>query len=233
MTPIVELITEWDAFANTHESATVEDFCLYYSRKISQQKTDNELFAGISPPDPDTIFSKLLNRLSAMHQAYTKMAIKELDGIELEWFYFLNAIYHRGETTKIEIINYNFVEQSTGIDILKRIKKAGFITERDNPEDKRAKLIKLTPSGTEILLKLYELVYKPTFFMFSGISDDDKNLIIKLLAATEIRHGKILADNRTKNLDELIENAVGKENVIQMKDDLKDRIQKFKAKKNR
>jgi DNA-binding MarR family transcriptional regulator len=232
MTPVVELITEWDAFLSKHEGATVEDFCLYYSRKVSQQKLTDELFRGVSPPDPDTIFSKLINRISAMHTAYTKMAVKELEGIELEWFWFLNAIYHRKETTKVEIINYNFFEQSTGIDILNRIKKAGFITERNNPEDKRAKLIKLTPAGEAILLKLYELVYKPTFFMFSDIPDDDKQLIVKLLANTEIKHGKILADNRTKNLDELIENAVGEENMLRMKDELKIRIQKFKSKKS-
>lgn len=232
MTPIVELITEWDAFVNKHEGATVEDFCLYYSRKVSQQKASDELFRGISPPDLDTVFSKLINRLSAMHTAYTKMAVKELEGIGAEWFWFLNAIYHRGEASKVEIINYNFIEQSTGIDILNRIKKAGFITERNNPEDKRAKLVKLTPAGEAILLKLYELVYKPTFFMFSDIPDDDKNLIVKLLSATEIKHGKILADNRTKNLDELIETQVGKENRVQMEKELKTRIEKFKAKKS-
>ena len=232
MNPVVELITEWDAFSSKHNTATVEDFCLYYSSKVKQQKLTDELFRGIAPPDPDTIFSKLINRVSAMHTTYTKMAVKELEGVEVEWFWFLNAIYHRGETTKIEIINYNFFEQSTGIDILNRLKKKGFIAERNNPEDKRAKLIKLTQAGESMLLKLYELVYKPTFFMFGEIPDDDKNLIVKLLANTEIKHGRILADNRTKNLDELIENAVGKESMLQMENDLKIRIQKFKAKKN-
>lgn len=228
MKPIVELISEWDTFQNRHTQVSVEEFCKYYLAKKKEENGSGELFGGMAPPDIDTILAKIIGRIGAMHIAYSKLALKEVKEIEFEWFFFMNAIFHQGEAKKTDIIAYNFFEQSTGNDILSRIKKAGLIMEREAPNDKRARLIKLTAEGEKILFSLYELLYKPTYLMFSEIPDDDKQLIVKLLSDTEIRHGKILSENRNKNLDELLEKSFGKEKTIEVYEQLKGRINRFK-----
>lgn len=227
MKPIIELITEWDTFSSRHQGANVEDFCMYYLAKKTK-KEKQAVFGGMSPPDQDTTLAKLIGRISAMQIIYSKMALKETDGIELEWFYFLNAIYHLREARKTDIISFHLMEHSTGVDILNRIKKAGYISEREDPADKRAKLVKLTAKGEKLLLQLYELLYKPTFLLFYEIPAEEKQLIINLLSATEIKHGHILSKGRNKNLDELIEATIGKQKMQEVLQQLKNRIDSFK-----
>ncbi len=233
MKPIVELVSEWDNYQNRHTQVSVEEFCKYYLSRKKEQKGIGKLFGGMAPPDIDTILAKTIGRISAMHIAYSKLALKEVKEIEFEWFFFMNAIFHQGEAKKTDIIAYNFFEQSTGNDILSRIKKAGFIIDRNDPNDKRARLIKLTTKGEKMLFHLYELLYKPTYFMFSDIPEDDKQLLVKLLSDTEIRHGKVLSENRNKNLDELIEKSLCKEKTTVVYEQLKNRIDLFKQSKQK
>lgn len=232
MKPLVELISEWDAYESSHKGATVEEFCRYYlvTRK---EKEEDKLFEGMRPPDLDTVAAKLIGRLAAMHMAYAKLALKEkaMDGVEVEWFYFLNAIYHQREARKTDIIQYNFYEPSTGNDILRRIKLAGLITEREDPHDKRARLVKLTTAGETLLLQLYELLYKSNYLMFSELSDVDKKLIVRLLGDTEVKHGKILAESRNKSIDEILEQAGMMEKFREVMKQTKSRVQQFRKKR--
>ncbi|MFC6100006.1 MarR family transcriptional regulator [Olivibacter domesticus] len=230
MKPIIELITEWDIFSSRREDANVEDFCTYYLAKKKKEEKQ-VVFKGMAPPDLDTTLAKLIGRISVMQIIYSRMALKETDGIELEWFYFLNAIYHLQEANKTDIISFHLMEHSTGVDILNRIKKAGYISEREDPTDKRAKLLKLTADGEKLLLQLYELLYKPTFLLFYEIPTVEKQLIINLLSATEIKHGQILSKGRNKNLDELIEAGIGKEKMEEAFQELKKRIDTFKQRR--
>ncbi len=102
---------------------------------------------GLPPPDLDTVFAKLIGRLAGMQTVYSKMALQSIPGFELEWFYFLNSIYQLKEVKKTQIIQYNFTEQTTGIDILNKLKKARYIAVRTDPDDKRAKLVSITKAG--------------------------------------------------------------------------------------
>ncbi|WP_343746560.1 hypothetical protein [Chitinophaga sp.] len=52
-----------------------------------------------------------------------KIYLFRLPGFELEWFYFMNTIYQLKEVKKTQVIQYNFTEQTTGIDILHKLKK--------------------------------------------------------------------------------------------------------------
>lgn len=216
MNPIVELITAWDAFQNGHAGATVKDFCRYYLNREEKQEPSK----GNMPPDLDATMANLIGRLGVMVEAYSKMALQAEGDIELEWFYFMNTLYHQQESNKTDVIQYNIYGQSTGIDILNRIEKAGYIKERNNPDDKRARLVKLTSKGEKKVMKCREVLYKGAYLMFGGMDADDKQLIIQLLANTEIKHTGIFAEHKGESIDTLLElvygeHATEKVNTIQ------------------
>lgn len=191
------------------------------------KESNSQLFSGLTPPDLDTVFAKLIGRLAGMQTVYSKMALQEIPGFELEWFYFLNSIYQLKEVKKTQIIQYNFTEQTTGIDILNKLKKLGYIAERTDPDDKRAKLVSITKAGEKILFKIYQLLYKPTLLMYNDIDYRDKQVVINILKDTEHKHQELLSNSRNKSIDDLLVEALGKEKIAQMELEQKRRIAGF------
>ncbi|NLR77343.1 MarR family winged helix-turn-helix transcriptional regulator [Chitinophaga eiseniae] len=223
----MKLISAWETYTKQHPGTSATEFCMYFLAKES----NSQLFSGLTPPDLDTVFAKLIGRLAGMQTAYSKMALQEIPEFELDWFYFLNSIYHLKEVKKTQIIQYNFTEQTTGIDILNRLKKQGYITERTDPEDKRAKLVSLTKAGEKILFKLYQLLHKPTLLMYSDLDDKDKQVVINLLKDTEQKHQEVLSNAKNKTIDELLTAALGTEKMAQITLEQQKKIAAFSGSK--
>ncbi|MBO9632173.1 MAG: MarR family transcriptional regulator [Chitinophagaceae bacterium] len=224
MTELVKLISAWEEYAQKNSGSTAVEFCMYYLARESNSK----LFNGLTPPDLDTQFAKLIGRLAAMRTAYSKMALEDLPGFDLEWFYFLNSIYHLKEVRKTQIIQYNFVEQTTGIDTLNKLKNLGYISERTDPDDKRAKLVAITPEGEKILFRLYQLFYKPTLLMYGGITATDKQIVVNILKDTEQKHQELLSGSKNRSIDELLVEMMGKEKIAELEKEMENRITTFR-----
>jgi DNA-binding MarR family transcriptional regulator len=215
MSELVELITHWEKFQAKSPGGTLEAFCRHYllSGKKRTAPEKGRLFQGMSPPDSLTTLSKLIRRVADIHGAYAKMALREIEGFDPEWFWFLNTVAHQGEARKTDIINFNFHEQSTGTDILRRIAAQGYVSERNDPNDKRAKLISLTEKGQAINARVCKLMYLPCFLLFDELEEEEKQLIITLLSGIEIRHTEKFPEYRTRDVVELSEELCGKEKI--------------------
>lgn len=207
MSEIIKLVTEWDAFEKEHKGSTVEDFCRYYLIKKRETGKEEQLFGGHVPPESNGTLAKLIGRLGSVTVYYFKNAMKQEKDIDIdiESFSLINVIRFRKECRKTDAISECFLELSTGIDILTRLKKNGYISERGDPNDKRARLVKVTAKGEAMLVKCWKSLGKTAFFVYNDLEDDDKKIVMQLLSNLEIKHSKIIAENRNKTLDELIE----------------------------
>lgn len=223
MTELIKLITAWEEYTQKNTAVSATDFCMHFLAKES----NNQLFKGLTPPDLDTVFAKLIGRLAGMQTVYSKMALQEIPGFELEWFYFLNSIYQLKEVKKTQVIQYNFTEQTTGIDILHKLKTLGYITERTDPDDKRAKLVSITKAGEKILFRIYQLLYKPTLLMYHDIDYRDKQVVINILKDAEHKHQELLSASRNKSIDDLLLETLGEEKIAQMEREQKKKIEGF------
>jgi DNA-binding MarR family transcriptional regulator len=201
MKPVVELITAWADYESKNPAASVGAFCghyLLYSRGLPAVGP-----AGAADGGSDAPLAGLINQLNAIHVIYAKALLKEVPGIELEWFYFMKEIDQQKEARKSDVVSAVFFEQSTGIDIINRIKKAGLIQERNDPMDKRARLVKLSPQGEKILLNLHDLLSKADHMLYQDLAGPNKKMLINILSDTEKKHSTLISENRHKHLEEL------------------------------
>ncbi|WP_321777622.1 MarR family transcriptional regulator [Sulfurimonas sp.] len=65
--------------------------------------------------------------------------------------------------------------------VLKKLEKKGFIKRLDNEEDKRSKLVQLTPSGNDILEKSLADVIELEEAIFAHIKSDERKSMSDLL----------------------------------------------------
>lgn len=206
MNKAAELINEWAEFDEQYPDADIESFCRHYLIKKREEREVNktgEIAEGILPPQIDTLLLKLLARISAAGEVYCRKALSDIPVITLEGFQYLGSIFHKGESRKTDIINYNLSELSTGIDTLNRLKNEKLITERTDPSDKRAKLVKHTAKGEEMLFECYRRLHSIGSLLFDELAESDKKLCIQLLKNVEIKHSKLALEVKQSTLDEV------------------------------
>jgi len=211
MNKTVQLVNEWATFQNSHPEASIEDFCRYYVTTQHANQTIGPNFQGTgAPPSPGPYLMKLLGYIVRIFQTYMGNAFADIPEIkQSDDFYFLNQISHLGEGRKTDVINAQLVGLSTGIDVLNRLLTNGLIEERNDPADKRARLIKLTEKGRQVLHQCYWQAGKVSDIMFQEVNEQDILLAIQLLRGIEIKHAALVFELRDRPLDEIYEKVVG------------------------
>ena len=202
MEPLVELVSAWQEYSQRTSHTSVEDFCNYYlsGRKKSLQR-DKYI---------DLNLARQLGKANSLLKLYFRRALKQISDVELEWYYFLDAIATAGEIRKNDIVSFRLLgEPTTGIDILNRMLKAALIKERVDPEDKRARLIMLTSKGKDHLSKLSSLFNEVSKHVFSQIDTDVKLTITANFTKLITDYSAAMQDDKSKTI-ETMENTLSR-----------------------
>lgn len=160
-----------------------------------------------TPSHVDSSFhlSRMLGRIASLQRTYLKMALKDKLDIEPEWYFFLHAIDGRKSTRKTDIISYNLLfEPTTGIDILNRMIRAGLLTEKVDPSDKRARLLGITKEGKTTLRQAQRLAQQIADTFFGDIPATQQNALLGLLNAIEEQFGGPLMEDKAAALQEVL-----------------------------
>ncbi|MBO9730874.1 MAG: MarR family transcriptional regulator [Chitinophaga sp.] len=205
MKPLVALITAWDHYTTQTTTPTVADFCQQYLQKNPPEAPA----AAIPAHHANGVLAGLVGQASQLHTTYARMAIKEIPGIELEWFYLLNVIHMKKAPKKSDAISLSHMEQSTGIDILNRMKKKGLIVEKEDPTDKRARLVSLTEKGKALMVQIGFYLYKVSYLLYHDIKEEEKKQLIQILAATAAKHEQIRLAKKHQHIDDMIQSLYG------------------------
>jgi DNA-binding MarR family transcriptional regulator len=200
----VELITRWVDFEDKHPEGTLEEFCRYYL--ASKREPDaNKLFEGEMPPRKDIILIKLIDRIARLHMVYIHVALKDLKINHFEEFSLLSAIANLNHPRKTEVIYHTINEISTGLKLLGDLKKRGYITESDDPEDKRSKRLAITAKGQKVLEACYNKFSIVPQLMCSEMKADDIDLSIQLLKNIEIKFSRLYMNHKDKSFAEVVQ----------------------------
>lgn len=212
MNKTVQLVNEWAAFESAHPQAEIEEFCRYYLTMQRSKLDLGENFLGKgAPPMPAAYLMKLIGFISRLFEIYVSRALSDVPEIkQAEDFFFLNSIYHCGECRKTEVAQQQLMGISTGIDTLNRLLANELIEERTDPSDKRARLVKATEKGQQILQKCYLRAGVVNDLIFNSLSVDDMKLCIQLLRGVEARHSALALELRDLPIDEMYERIMGR-----------------------
>jgi DNA-binding MarR family transcriptional regulator len=185
MNSTVELVNQWAAFEKEHPGAAITDFCRYMLIKEKQQAEDPGFLGGVIPPDLHSRFAKLIGRINKIHVSVSLPLLREYAINSFEDFAFLNSINKLERPRKTDVINSNFVELSSGLLIIGRLKKNGWISEKGDETDKRSKRLSLSTKGRKVLEQVYKRIGELNKQCFKDLSDDDIMICLKLLSPIE------------------------------------------------
>lgn len=157
---------------NQADDPNLESFIIWLnSRLFSEVHTENSQH---SPEMLDMELTFLLVMQSRYYKAYAKKVLGESALTSPDGFSFL---YHLGLTDsfrKMELIKMHHLEPPSGIEVLKRLLRKGFIEEFDDADDKRAKRISITEKGKKELQRIMPKMKNVFQLMTAELSLNEK-----------------------------------------------------------
>lgn len=205
MNKAVKLLNLWADFENSHPAAEIEDFCRYLLIQEKEMERRKVFSDTTLPPDNLSKLAKIVGRVSRLHNAYAVIALKEYGLSSIDEFIYLNDINSADMPQKTKVINSNFNELSSGLLILERLKKKKLITEEENSNDKRSKILNMTVRGVKVLKDCFEKLNTVNRLFFNKMSADDILMSIHLLSSTEEEFSSRWSIDKSKSYNDLFQ----------------------------
>ena len=198
----MQLVNLWAEFEAQNPEAEIKDFCLDFILKDYQEKKPS--FITINGQ-----LASLTGKLSKYASFYSKKALEKFSLNNIEDWVYLMRLREMGTPRKSELIYDMISEFPSGIDVIKRLVKMGFVLEFPDIEDKRSKRLQITPSGIEILVKSLPWMEKISDMAFNKLQESEKILLIELLDRLNSFHKTHYMNVRNSSIEEAYEVLVG------------------------
>lgn len=184
---VVPLIEQWEKFKKQKPNGNLEDFAQWILAPKTNGKKPNPSLKKAAVGNPERV-AVLITRLQKHLAQAVRPTIKELGFTKEHEYNFLYQIWKLGEANKNELSKENGVEFSTGRDIIKRLVVRKLVSEKQDPGDKRASLVKLTPKGLKILRKSFQKLVDPFSDYLGDLKDGEQNQLINILSRLSRYH---------------------------------------------
>lgn len=169
---------------------------------ISDSKTEQNL--DINEPiwdgkdngrSPESVISTLLVHLNRYAKSYSKSAIANSDFHTQDEFSYLINLKAFGTMTKMELIKKNIHDKSSGILIINRLIKQGWIEQSDSEIDRRSKVLKITEEGKLALENQMGKIRNATQIVTGNLTQSEKMDLIRILDKLDKFHQPIFSKN--------------------------------------
>jgi DNA-binding MarR family transcriptional regulator len=133
-----------------------------------------------------------LSRLLIFNYRYAKLRIRkdmQLSPIKnIDEFAFLATLLPFESLSKMELIEKNVIEKTTGFEIMKRLKAQKLIKEIANPNDGRSILVMITDKGKKEILKSFQQMSKANTEISDVLDTNEKYQLASILYKLQSHH---------------------------------------------
>lgn len=154
-----------------------------------------------------SILVTLLNRYAKI---YIKKALNDSILLSVDDFSYLADLLDVESRTKMELIEKNIHEKTTGMEIIRRLLKNELIRQSDDQQDRRSKRISLTEKGREVLMQSFVKLDGVAELISGNLTEAEKNALHLLLQKLDDFHQPIYLKERKNSIAQLVDKFVRK-----------------------
>ncbi|WP_126973952.1 MarR family winged helix-turn-helix transcriptional regulator [Gynurincola endophyticus] len=156
----------------------------------------------------ESVISTLIVHLNRYAKTYAKSAIYDSGFSTQEEFVYLINLKAFGVMTKIELIKKNIQDKPTGMQIINRLIKHGWVEQNESEVDKRSKMINITEKGLTVLDQQMIKIRQATQIVAGNLTHQEKMSLIRILNKLNDFHYPIFTDN--VDTPELLDSVIKK-----------------------
>lgn len=214
---IKRIIDLWESYEEeTVEEHNLLNFSKWMTDQINEESIKNiklepkveknaisESSQYIEKLDLKTRFQEYIFKIARFEEFYIRKYLVDLPINSRLEYTFLYTINRYEEARKTELINIHLVEYTTGMDTIRRLIKNALLYELQDKKDKRAKLLKLTKYGQEILSKANNRIEESRNMFLACVSPNKWKKVLPVLREIEEFHTDIYINHYDKPYAEI------------------------------
>ena len=135
---------------------------------------------------------------------YSRKIFKHSPIYSIDDLSVLASLLPNKQLMKAEVIRKSLNEKSSGNEVLKRLLHQQLIKETDNPNDKRSKLLEITPAGFMEISAVKNQLEKMGNLVVGDLNEEEKIFLLTILAKLNDFHRPIFNANDEKLLNEML-----------------------------
>lgn len=213
---VIEHLSAFEAENLNAENLTLSDFVGFLNSQVGlpelQHRRDSgekEAWLVQSGEETESTIGRLLVIMNRYAKGYLKKALEGSLIQTGEEFSYLIVLLTFESLTKTELNNKNIMEKTSGTEVIKRLNKLGFISEFDDPDDKRSKRISITESGKSEIFRILPKIDSFTHLIAGNLNTQERATLAYLLKKLDHHHHEIFINDRKSTFDELKEKYIG------------------------
>ncbi|EJF53810.1 transcriptional regulator [Saprospira grandis DSM 2844] len=140
---------------------------------------------------------------------YLKKKFKDEPISTIDEFGFLAALLVNGTMQKKQLIDKNTMEFSSGMEIIRRLKRGQFISSQPDPSDGRAKLVSLSPKGEHLIMQLLPQMGQLGKLAIAPLSKKEQQQLHYLLQKLNVYHNPIFYQAHQEDMQTILAEKLG------------------------
>lgn len=162
---------------------------------LEDNSADNKIATDVS------ILVSLIFRYA---KNYIKKALKDSRINSADEFSFMITLLTYDSLSKQELINLQVMEKTSGIEIINRLIKKGFIVQFDDDVDKRSKRIRMTPTGRQEVIAILPQMKLVSKIVLGRLTKQEQHMLVYLLRKLDHFHNDIFMNEKNLELNDII-----------------------------
>ena len=155
---IIPLVSSWEQYIAAEPGGNIQDFARWLLAEKPSPPSDSITLARHSLAtdrhlDAMAASALLITRLQRIMHHRSKPAIKELGFTKDMEFAVLVQVALMGRPNKKELCRQLLIENSTGVEITRRLAKKGYLLETVDENDRRSARLSITEKGEKVIKK--------------------------------------------------------------------------------
>jgi DNA-binding MarR family transcriptional regulator len=196
-----------ETFEDQHSQPDIASFTLWLNAQVFPpnipQADGKPLF---TEGTLESNIARIVGNLYKFTKQYTKKALQQSPILTLDDFGFLAYVYFRPAMTKSELIKVNLMEISSGTEVIKRLIKSGLAEEFPDEKDSRAKSLRITTEGREVMRAVFREMGKVAQIVAGNLAHEERIQLLSLLTKLDNFHHQLRhhPEAKTQELDALL-----------------------------
>lgn len=159
------------------------------------------------PNEGETMFAPLLVFSYRYARLYMKKAI---DGSALssadDWGFLMNLLDKDGQT-KMELIESQIFEKTSGMEVINRLIRQGFIAQEQGTSDKRSKQLHITEQGSSVAFGVMQSMQQVADIVRGNLTDQELTQLENILEKLHHFHTPIYKKLRNAPLNTITDDV--------------------------
>ncbi|KPE52783.1 MarR family winged helix-turn-helix transcriptional regulator [Chryseobacterium indologenes] len=157
------------------------------SCKNASEPDDPDWIGKESGRSSDSIINTLLIRMGRYAKTYSRSIGNSVFSSQDDFIYLI-SLKTMGAMTKMELIRHNLHEKSSGILIINRLIRNGWVKQTVSEKDKREKYIQMTDKGFAVLEEHMSEIRKASRVVVGDLTHSEQMLLIAILSKLDEFH---------------------------------------------